>query len=1139
MTTNIAEVLKLAAKPVKYDNDEKTWLEFRFKLENYLTLVDERYVGLLLDAESQPVANLPTGTEESAVTIRTLSHTLYALLATLTTGRSLRLVQRVPNRNGFEVWRQMAAENAPKTAGRRFAMLQAVLQPGMSDNPGKFEETWKSWEHQMDIYENLSSTKLDDDVKISVVLRECPQKLRDHLLVNSQQFESNYDRLRAIIQAFLNTNKTWIVNDFRETVPMDVDYIGKSKGKGKSKSKSKGKSKGKSGNNSKGKSKGKSKDRNQGKGKGKINSKGKGKGKPSNDKECYVCGKKGHLARDCWSRANHDKMVNEVEVEDPNAEPDEEYVYTIDHEVNVVDLSQSGCGVNNIKEKKTARVWDPRTQEQTAREWDHPRTQEQTAREWDPKTHESLVMVDSGASVNVCPKWFGNTKLEQSDDATCLRGANGKTLQEYGKRRICLKICGQTKQYDFHVVDVTKPILSASSLCEHGAETHLAKESFLRFGNEHEPLIRKGGVYFVKVQTVNSCVRADGCTEKTDAYKQTDSRKTDAYKQTDSRKTDVYELMDSQKTDAYELMDSQKTDAYELMDSRKTDAYKLMDSRRTDAYKQTDSRKTDAYELMDSRKTDAYKLMDSQKTDANELTDSRKTDAYKLMDSRKTDAYELMDSQKIDAYELMDAQKIDAYKMTGAQKKKSDEYEMTDAQKSHEYKMTGAQKKKSDEYEMTDAQKSHEYKMTGAQKKKSDEYEMTDAQKIDAYEMTGAQKSHEYEMTGAQKIDAYKMTGAQKKKIDAYELTDAQKIDACKMTGAQKKKIDSYELTDARKSHAYKMTGAQKKKNDGYEMTDAQKTDAYEMTDAQKTDAYEMTDAQKKKIDAYKLTDAEKQKTDVYELMDSQKKIDAYKMTGAQKSHEYELTDAQKKKADEYELTDAQKKKTDVYKLMDSQKKTDAYKLMDSQKKTDAYKTTGAQKNHEYEMTGTQKKIDAYKMKGSQKIREYELTGAQKKIDAYRLMDSQKTREYNLTGAQKTDENSSCVKVRKNDGVEIIHECQRKRNVDVKPVVQDPMDDDRVPVESGTEMTPVPREPSEFEKQKHNLTHIPFQPWCTSCVKGKAQADPHKRTERIIEDSELPVIQCDYLMLKDTAGTGGLNAQHVCENIWIRHVHSC
>ena len=110
MTTNMAEVLKLAARPTPYDNDERTWLEYRFKLENCLTLVNEKYVALLQDAESQPVANVPAGTDESSVLIRTLSDTQYALLATLTRGRSLRLVQRVPNRNGFEVWRQLVAE---------------------------------------------------------------------------------------------------------------------------------------------------------------------------------------------------------------------------------------------------------------------------------------------------------------------------------------------------------------------------------------------------------------------------------------------------------------------------------------------------------------------------------------------------------------------------------------------------------------------------------------------------------------------------------------------------------------------------------------------------------------------------------------------------------------------------------------------------------------------------------------------------------------------------------------------------------------------------------------------------------------------------------------------------------------------
>ena len=215
-----------------------------------------------------------------------------------------------------------------------------------------------------------------------------------------------------------------------------------------------------------------------------------------------------------------DKMVNEVEVEDPNA-----------------DLSQSGCGVNETKEKKTAREWDPRTQEQTAREWD-------------PRTHESLVMVDSGASVNVLPRWFGNSKLEQSDGATCLRGANGKPLQEYG-RQIWL--------------------------------------------NEH----RKNDAYELTDQ-------------KTDGHKLTDSRKTDAYKLMDSRKTDAYKLMDSQKTDAYKLTDSRKTDAYKLTDSQKSDAYKLTDSQKSDAYKLTDSQKT-AHKMTDSQKIHAHEMTNAQK----------------------------------------------------------------------------------------------------------------------------------------------------------------------------------------------------------------------------------------------------------------------------------------------------------------------------------------------------------------------------------------------------------------------------------------------------------------------------------------------------------------------------------------------
>ena len=264
----------------------------------------------------------PSREEEPAVTSRTLKHTLYALLATLTTGRSLRLVQRVANRNGFERgnswWRK--TRQRPRVGDSR-CCKPCYSRPGMGDDPAKFEEMWMSWEHEMDVHENLSAAKLDGEVKISVMLREAPPKLRDHLLVSPKQFESNYNKLRAIIQAYLNSNKTWIANDCRESDPMEVDHTSKGKSKGKSKSKSKGNSKGNGKGNSKGSSRGNNKGSSKAETEPKATARAKAKAKArakatksltTTMSATYVCGKRGHFARDCWSRANNDKLVNEV-----------------------------------------------------------------------------------------------------------------------------------------------------------------------------------------------------------------------------------------------------------------------------------------------------------------------------------------------------------------------------------------------------------------------------------------------------------------------------------------------------------------------------------------------------------------------------------------------------------------------------------------------------------------------------------------------------------------------------------------------------------------------------------------------------------------------------------------------------------
>ena len=78
---------------------------------------------------------------------------------------------------------------------------------------------------------------------------------------------------------------------------------------------------------------------------------------------------------------------------------------------------------------------------------------------------------------------------------------------------------------------------------------------------------------------------------------------------------------------------------------------------------------------------------------------------------------------------------------------------------------------------------------------------------------------------------------------------------------------------------------------------------------------------------------------------------------------------------------------------------------------------------------------------------------------------------------------NSCVQV---DGLQNL-KMSNISDVIIQPVAEDPVHDDRIPVEAGAELIPIPCEPSESEKTKHELTHIPFKPWCTSsCVKGKS-----------------------------------------------------
>ena len=54
-----------------------------------------------------------------------------------------------------------------------------------------------------------------------------------------------------------------------------------------------------------------------------------------------------------------------------------------------------------------------------------------------------------------------------------------------------------------------------------------------------------------------------------------------------------------------------------------------------------------------------------------------------------------------------------------------------------------------------------------------------------------------------------------------------------------------------------------------------------------------------------------------------------------------------------------------------------------------------------------------------------------------------------------------------------------------------------------------PGEPSQQERDEHDVTHLPYRSWCRVCLEAKGKEDPHFRT-RLKEVGEVPTIGLDY-----------------------------
>ena len=54
-------------------------------------------------------------------------------------------------------------------------------------------------------------------------------------------------------------------------------------------------------------------------------------------------------------------------------------------------------------------------------------------------------------------------------------------------------------------------------------------------------------------------------------------------------------------------------------------------------------------------------------------------------------------------------------------------------------------------------------------------------------------------------------------------------------------------------------------------------------------------------------------------------------------------------------------------------------------------------------------------------------------------------------------------------------------------------------------------QPTQHEREQHNLTHVPFRDWCEDCIKGKANERSFSSVEH--EPNCLPCFHADYMFM--------------------------
>ena len=208
-TANITNMNRYKLKPPFFNGDYGTFEEWKYKFTAYMGLQDNDYTELLQAAERGTAELTEVQLRAAATTIEDgerhvrLSTDLRYILINTTIGAAATVCKQYQHTIGFEMYRQLCIRFSIPLGTRSIGHLTRLLKPTFDKN--NFEESFSTWEFELQRFERDNGQTLPDSVKIAVLLNETSGPLQQHLQLLSGQ-STNYARVKqTIIEYYRST----------------------------------------------------------------------------------------------------------------------------------------------------------------------------------------------------------------------------------------------------------------------------------------------------------------------------------------------------------------------------------------------------------------------------------------------------------------------------------------------------------------------------------------------------------------------------------------------------------------------------------------------------------------------------------------------------------------------------------------------------------------------------------------------------------------------------------------------------------------------------------------------------------------------------------------------------------------------